>query len=52
MYSPIQPSVVILAIKELDFFKCVGAWEVAADVRMHGKKCVERSGTSFLRPNH
>jgi hypothetical protein len=50
--SPVQPSVVILPIKELDFFKCVRTWEVAANIRMHGKECVECSGTRFLGPNH
>jgi len=34
--SPVQPSVVILAIKELDFFKCVRTWEVATNIRVHG----------------
>jgi hypothetical protein len=33
--SPVQPSVVILAIKELDFFKCVRTWEVATNIRVH-----------------
>jgi hypothetical protein len=50
--SPIQSPVVILAIKELDLFKCVRAREVTADVRVHGKECVERCGTRFLGPNH
>lgn len=52
MCSPIQPPVVVLAVKELDFFKRVRAREVATNVRMHGKKRVERSGTRFLGPDH
>jgi hypothetical protein len=34
--SPVQPSVVILAIKELDFFKRVRTWKVATNIRVHG----------------